>query len=532
MLYGHWMGTLLDDGLEMRVLLHISQSTGGDCTGTLDNIDVGSVGLSLECITDQGDLLRFSVPAIDGSYEGRSGHAHAIEGTWTMRNRACPLVLHPVTPSNIDGIWEGTLSWQSMRLRLRFYLATGTEGLIGAMKSCDQDEAMVPLDAVRHFESALVLESASIGARFDGVLNRDCSRVDGMWEQGGVRLPLRLKRVASEDEEEPSRPQTPSEPYPYQSVEARYRNPRAGCELAGTLTIPERSGPFPAVLLISGSGKHDRDGSMCGHKPFLVLADYLTRRGVPVLRTDDRGVGDSEGDFSRATTSDLATDAESALDWLRGRPESAGRPIGLIGHSEGGLIASMVAARDREVAFIVLLAGPGIPGWEIAGRQARRQAELYGADGETAAQMHNDLTAILRNQKDETTLRRQLEARLSSFSEAQIARMVEVYTSPWMRHFVGLDPADYLRLITCPVLAIIGTKDSFLESKSNLEVIREALESGGNRSFDGVEVPGLNHLLQTCETGSPTEYAQIEETIAPLVLEKIATWVKGQTPLR
>jgi hypothetical protein len=263
-----------------------------------------------------------------------------------------------VGPSEIEGIWAGVLKFQNLQLRLEFRFDSGADGLTAAMRSRDQDDTIVPMSAVRQIGAAVIIEAVDLAARFDGALNEAHTAIEGTWEQGGVRLPLRLKRLAEEDDEPPARPQEPVGPYPYRELEARYRNPRCDCDLAGILTIPEGPGSFPTVLLISGSGKHDRNGSMYDHQPFLVLADYLTRRGFAVLRTDDRGVGESGGDFSLATTSDLMTDAEAAVDWLRTRPEVAAGRIGLLGHSEGGLIASMAAARDRSLAFIVLMARP------------------------------------------------------------------------------------------------------------------------------------------------------------------------------
>jgi pimeloyl-ACP methyl ester carboxylesterase len=314
-------------------------------------------------------------------------------------------------------------------------------------------------------------------------------------------------------------------PYPYREDEVRYKNQRADLKLAGTFTIPEGEGPFPAALLIAGSGGSDRNESGNGHRPFLVLADWLTRRGIAVLRVDKRGVGDSEGRLIDATTTDLATDAEEAIRYLRTRSEVDAGRIGMVGHSEGGLIACMVAGRNPEVAFIILLAAPGIPGWEIAGQQARIRAEIYGLDPKRQEQRNLDVRAILRDEIDETVLHRKLEQEFSDVPEPQRSEVVKTLLLPWFRHFAGLNPADFIKRLKCPVLALNGEKDVSVESKSNLAAIRKALTTGGNPHFEALELPGLNHVFQTCTTGLEAEYGQIEETIAPAALEKIAQWI-------
>lgn len=524
-----WCGTLVDRGMEMRLVLHIGEGADGLLEGTLDNLDLGRMGMAVDGITlDQG-ALRFSVDDIGARFEGRmSRDGRKARGDWRMDDDAAlPLELHRVTPSALEGIWAGTLSFQSMRLRLEFYLAGGRDGVIGAMKSIDQNGAMVPLSWTRLAGSAVLLEARGINACFTGTIDADGSEIAGTWTQNQVEIPLSLQRTAVQ-EEPPARPQEPEPPFPYREEEVRYRNHRANCELAATLTIPEGGGPFPAVLLISGSGEHDRDGSMAGHRPFLVLADFLTRRGVAVLRSDDRGVGESGGEFHQSTTSDFATDAEAAVDFLRGRTGIDARRIGLIGHSEGALIAAMVAARDQGIAFIIMLAGPGLPGWVLAGQQARRQAELSGSNAQEAGRLNEDLVAILRSETDLPKLRRKLDQRLAHLPESQRAPVVDYCCHPWQRHFVTLTPADFLRRVTCPVLALTGEKDVLVEPKSNLAAIREAVEAGGNRNFEVAEMAGLNHLFQTCDTGSATEYGQIEETLSPVLLDKVAQWIAAR----
>jgi pimeloyl-ACP methyl ester carboxylesterase len=259
---------------------------------------------------------------------------------------------------------------------------------------------------------------------------------------------------------------------------------------------------------------------MSGHRPFLVLADHLTRHGIAVLRSDDRGVGESGGDFHQATTSDLATDAEAAVAWLRSRRDVDAGRIGLIGHSEGGLIAAMVAARDDDVAAIVLMAAPGVPPWQLARDQARRQAELSGGDGEAAAAFNGDIAAIIRSESDNDALRRKLQERLKDLPDAQREASLAIAMHPWQRHYLSLNPADFYRRVQCPVLALNGSRDCVVDARSNLEAIRAALAHAETR-----ELAELNHLFQTCETGSSMEYGQIEETLARAFLEAVTEWL-------
>jgi pimeloyl-ACP methyl ester carboxylesterase len=303
--------------------------------------------------------------------------------------------------------------------------------------------------------------------------------------------------------------------------------------LAATLTVPRGKGPFPAVLLIVGSGPHDRDESLMGHKPFLVLSDYLTRKGIVVLRADKRGVDKSTGDLTSATTADFATDAEAGVAYLKTRSEVDPRKIGLIGHSEGGIIAPMVAARNSGVAFIVLMAGTGVPGDQIIVEQLRLIEEAGGASKDKAsgdAAKEGEVLTLVEKEKDIATLDKELHEKFVSagMPEAQIDASIKTVTTPWFRDFLAYDPATALRKVACPVLVLNGEKDLQVPPAQNLPAIRKALEDGGNKHFEIDELPDLNHLFQTAKTGSPIEYAEIEETISPLALGKIAGWILKQ----
>jgi hypothetical protein len=322
-------------------------------------------------------------------------------------------------------------------------------------------------------------------------------------------------------------------PYPYREEEVTYENKPAAVTFAATLTIPEGKGPFPAVFLITGSGPQDRDEAILGHRPFFVLADYLTRKGIVVLRADDRGFGKSTGSFAAATTADFATDAEAAVAYLKTRGEVDAKKIGLIGHSEGGIIAPMVAARNSDVAFIVMMAGPGVPGDQILPEQHRLIAEANGTSptqAEKDAAQEKKLLAYVESEKDDAVLDKGLREKLAgAVPEAQLGVAVHQLTSPWMKFFLTYDPVPTLEKVKCPVLAINGEKDLQVPPKQNLPPIRKALAASGNKNYEVDELPGLNHLFQTATTGSVNEYAEIEETMSPVAMEKMASWILKQT---
>lgn len=328
-----------------------------------------------------------------------------------------------------------------------------------------------------------------------------------------------------------NRPQNPKKPYPYHEEEVTYKSVEYGIKLAGTLTFPESGGPFPAVVLISGSGAQNRDEEIMGHKPFLVLADYLTRQGIAVLRYDDRGVGGSSIGPLNATTENFAQDVLGGVSYLKSRKEIDPEQVGLIGHSEGGIIAPMVAAGSPDIAFIVMMAGTGVIGEEILKLQAELMMRVNGtSEGliKENARAQKVMFDIIKSTTDIETAKEKVREALSDMNpmirnaaQAQIGSTM----SPWMRYFITYDPQTALQKIKCPVLALNGEKDLQVSPGQNLPEIEKALIAGKNRDFKTIELPGLNHLFQTCKTGSVSEYAQIEETVSPNVLELIASWI-------
>lgn len=391
-------------------------------------------------------------------------------------------------------------------------------------------------------------------AKFAATIAEDGQSATGTLSQVGMEFPVTMKRLAdgeSAADESLKRPQTPKEPFPYKGEEVSYTNTIDGTQLGGTLTIPDGAGPHPAVIMITGSGPQDRDEALMGHRPFWVIADHFSRAGVAVLRVDDRGVGASTGSIRTSTSEDFAGDVLAGVEFLKTRTDIDPKHIGLVGHSEGGLIAPIVAAKSSDVAFIVLMAGTGMSGADLLPIQERLIYQASGLSEEAATMQANRTIAIYdllkSDASDESVIakareigeleladqfkdkpvdeaaRRQAEAMV----EAQAAEIA----SPWFRYFIKYEPATSLRKVHCPVLAINGSLDLQVPPRENLPRIEQALKEGGNTDITIVELEGLNHLFQTATTGGPDEYAVIEETISPKALETMTTWIRKRAGL-
>ena len=540
---GDWQGTLSAGGNELRLVLHITKSADGALKATLDSVDQGANGIPVNAVNLKNSTLNLDVAAVHGTYEGKvAPDANTITGTWTQGS---PLPLEfkravapvktkhkPAKPSDIDGTWMGSLDTGAVKLRVVFHILNAEDGLTATMDSPDQGMKDLSASSVTRSGASLKIEAKGIGGVFEGTIAADQSSIDGNWSQGGSSLPLLLKRVKDQAELELKRPQVPKKPYPYREEEVTYANRTQNVTLAATFTIPQGKGPFAAVLLITGSGPQDRDESLLGHKPFLILSDYLTRHGIAVLRADDRGTGKSTGVFSGATTADFSTDTEAGVAYLKTRPEVDPHKIGLIGHSEGGVIAPMVAARNKDVAFIVMMAGTGVTGDQILPAQAEAIAVASGTNPDEAAKnaaKEKEMLTLVETEKDQSVLEKELKEKMAGdVPDAQIGMQILQITSPWFRYFLTYDPASALRKVTCPVLAINGSLDKQVLPDQNLPAIRKALDEAGNKRVEIDELPGLNHLFQTAKTGAPTEYAEIEETMSPVALEKITSWILKQ----
>ena len=542
---GDWNGTLSVNGSELRLVLHITKNPDGKLKSTLDSIDQNAKGIPVTSTMLKDSSFSLKIEAASATYEGRlSADAKEIAGTWTQ-GAGLPLTFHrgalaekpapkQAKASDIDGDWIGTLDTGMGKLRLALHITNTDQGLTATMDSLDQGANGIPVTSITRNGSSLKFDMKGIGGVYEGTIGADSSGFTGTWTQLGKSWPLEFKRVKHAAEIAPRlRPQNPVKPYPYREEEVSYKNAKADIQLAATITIPSGKGPFPAVLLICGSGPHDRDESLMGHKPFLVLADHLTRHGIVVLRADKRGVGKSGGDYSQAIMADFASDAEAGVEYLKTRPEVNAKHIGLIGHSEGGVVAPLASVHNSDVAFVVLMAGMGVRGDLLL---AEQQKLIEQSTGKSAAEIEKDSTtqraifAILAKGEDEATRDKDLKAALAgSVPDAQIDMQLKVLTSPWFRDFVNYDPAIVLSKLTRPVLVLNGEKDLQVPPDQNLPAIRKALEGGGNKDFEIVELPGLNHLFQNAKTGALSEYSEIEETMSPAAMDKISSWVLKQS---
>ncbi len=483
------------------------------------------------------------------SYEGKFAPDHgSIEGDWTQGSVSLPLVFHRQAagagakkPSDAiasaEGVWQGALEGNGMRLRLQLHVSHDDQKqLVAALDSPDQQISGLPAINVSQKAAGFHFEIPVVSGVYDGTLNAAKTAITGSWAQNGAEQKLDFQR--SDQLLELIRPQNPVKPYPYKEEEVTFTNGKAKISLAGTLTLPRGQGPFPAAILLSGSGPHDRDESLVGHRPFLVLADHLTRKGIAVLRFDKRGIGKSTGDYANATTEDFAGDAEAALAYLKTRKEIDLPKTGLIGHSEGGMIAPLVATHSSDVPWIVLLAGPGLKGEDTLLLQSELILKTAGVnDGQIAKtrEFNKQTYALVRQEKDPATLQAKLSGLVqssgmgASLPPDALQAQVRLMVSPWFKFFLDYDPVPTLQKTTCPVLALNGEKDLQVAPKENLAKIQKALQDGGNKDFQTTELPGLNHLFQHSPTGSPTEYGGIQETMAPEALNAVSDWVLKHT---
>lgn len=337
-----------------------------------------------------------------------------------------------------------------------------------------------------------------------------------------------------------NRYQEPKPPFPYFAEEVTYGN--SEISLSGTLTLPSTTGPFPAVILIHGSSALDRDEAMLGHKPFLVLSDHFTRHGIAVLRFDKRGVGKSTGIYNSATIEDFCDDVAKGVEYLKSRPEIIRNQIGLVGHSEGGIVAPMLAAKSDDIAFIELMAGTGVNGEEIFCEQGILRNRAEGVDEEMIAidtQVRKLITGIVKKETNRDIAKEQIHEALSKFlsglTEDQKAWLkihsiiteewIKRLNSPWAHFHFSYEPSTALRQITIPTLVLNGELDLVVSPKQNLPVIDKALKEAGNKDYTIIELPKLNHAFQTCVIGTWDEYEQIEETIAPSALNIMTNWI-------
>jgi pimeloyl-ACP methyl ester carboxylesterase len=453
-----------------------------------------------------------------------------------------------ISPAEADlarsygGHWGGAIEIPGTPLPVAVDLTFTSGQWSGTFDSPAQGATAIPLRNVRVTADGIEMTIQGIPGEptFRGKLAEGA--ITGTFSQLGQTFPFRLER---KEVSRPARPQEPPLERPYREHDVRVES--TGGALAGTLVLPSGDGPFPAALLLSGSGAQNRDSELLGHKPFLVLADHLARAGVATLRLDDRGVGGSAGNLARSTTEDLAADAIAGVRFLTSRPEIDGKRVGLIGHSDGGIVAPLAATRSEEVAFVVMLAGPGVPGHEVLVHQMGLGLESAGVTKETIerakAEERKLVDMVLAGAERDAIVaqvRRLIEAQGGSAADADDAAAAQAaavtadqFESPWFRYFLAHDPRPVLARLSVPVLAVVGELDLQVDPDQNLPEIRKALARAETNDVTVLELEGLNHLLQTAKTGSVLEYGSIEETMAPRALELISSWIIerfGRTP--
>lgn len=542
---GDWHGTLVTPRGNLTLVVTIARGADGALKAELESPDqapgskIPATGVRFE-----NGQLSLEVAPLSASYKGSwSAADQAWQGTFTQGGDL-PLKLVKGLPApkpvvdGLDGTWNATINRNGADLRFVLRVRTTSAGTVALFDSPDQLAMGLPVqDLVRDGQTVRFKLSAS-AATYEGTLSQDQSKLAGtLTTAGQPAVPVTFTRgSASAVAEPPKRPQTPKAPFPYTVEEVAFDNAeQSGVRLAGSLTLPAGKGPFPAAILITGSGQQDRDETLMGHKPFAVIADYLTRRGIAVLRFDDRGAGKSTGNYAAATSADLATDANAAFAYLRTRKDIRANAIGFIGHSEGGMIGPIAMASNKDVAFLVMLAGPGTGLEQLLLSQRRLIGATMGMSEAEINRAEPVIASLFKGLASGATYEEGLAAAKAALTpEAMQALGVPADTdkslvmaqigNPWFRYFLKYDPAPNLRAITVPVLALNGSLDRQVPPVENLAAIKAA--TSANKDVTIVELPGLNHLFQTAKTGAVGEYAQIEETMAPAALEQMAGWIE------
>ncbi len=535
-----WYGTMDAQNLrQFRFVVRLTQQDG-ESSGVLTSLDEGGRDFQLSNIITTPDQLEFELPSTAATYEAQwDARQQVMVGQWQQRGQKLDLSFRrvdEVPQRKIRRAWQGKIQGLLQKIDVAFVELESGQILFDSLSQKAggfyvQDESR---------EGEIIYSVPGVQGTFTGRATDNPMQLEGKWRQGLLTLALNLTAVDRDPvAADPVRPQTPHPPFSYTTRDVDFPSQDPQVTLAGTLTLPQ-GGLKAGVVLISGSGPQDRDESLLDHKPFWVIADHFARHGIATLRYDDRGVGKSTGDHAKATTVDFADDAEGAFMFLSSQKELSGVPVGLAGHSEGGIIAPIVAARNENVAFVVLMAGTGVNGEEVLYSQLRLIMEAEGAEPAAIEKQIKLQRVLLSTVVDHSKAsQEELGTQLAEVVERWFADEdlkedeleqttrsgLDSLTSPWLRTFLTLEPRDALSKTRCPVLALGGERDLQVDPKLNLPAIRRALEEADNSHFEIVEMPGLNHLFQACTTGSVSEYANLEETFNVAALEKITEWI-------
>lgn len=537
---GAWLATLETPGGNLRLQVTVSIDDDGAQTATLESLDQAPGQLiPVSSVEISHDHFEFSIEAIGARFEGAWNEASSSydgvfnQGLQIPTSFARPEDRAAILIEGLDGRWEGQLIRSDTELEFALNIQTDDDGTRATLDSISQAAYDIPVTGLDRSGNAVRFQIPAANVTYEGQITGDT--LSGDWIRPGFEtVTVTFERV-SQTVEALNRPQTPQAPFPYVIEEVRIENPDAeGVALAGSLTLPEGEGPFPGVVLISGSGPQDRDESVWTHQPFAVLADHLTRQGIAVLRYDDRGFADSTGDFASATSPDFASDAAAVADWMRTHPRISA--VGLAGHSEGGLIAPIVAAEHGDTAFVILLAGPGTPGHRFILDQIVANSDAMGIDrAHTRARVAvmETLVDAVRHARDRESAEAALDGLLTEETLSvldvpadQKAVFINSMSRDWYRELVNYDPSDWFDRMDQPVLALQGTLDLQIVAEPNAAGLETLLADKTDAQI--VILEGRNHLFQNAETGLMTEYAQIDETFDPEVMTLIADWIKAR----
>jgi len=547
-LEGEWSGTLEVGETQLHLILHLAKNAQGEWRATVDSLDQAVYGMEASKVARGQVTLRFELSSVGAKFQGKISPDHkTIRGVWEQGGTGFPLRFESTARadtrksssaiSKMEGTWQGAIETGNMRMRLQLHISHDQAGgLIASVDSLDQSIQGIPASRVSENGSDIKLELPAFDAEYTGTVNTAKNSIAGTWSQSGNTEKLDFRR--SERILELRRPQNPEKPYPYKVEEVSFAAADGKANLAATLTLPQSNASFPAVLLLGGSGPNDRDETTAGHKTFLVLSDFLTRRGIAVLRYDKRGIAQSTGNYAAATLEDFAQDAESALAYLKSRKEVDAKRLGIIGHSEGGILGSLVATRSTDVSWLVLMGTPVTTGERTLLRQSELIARTGGLPEEQitrSLEFDRNAYAVVRGEKNPEAMEKRLNVLVeqSGLSQAMppaaLQAQIRVMSSPWFRDFLIYDPEPVLEKLQCPVLALSGDRDLQVDSTENVPLLRRVYEMSGNKDFTVVEIEGVNHLFQTAQSGSPALYGAIEETMAPSVLTAVGTWIGKHT---
>ena len=553
-----WYGVLDVGAQKLRLELKVEKNKEGAYQGVMCSLDQGNLSVPISRFELVDGRLEFEVEKIGASFvgklEGDQPDEQTAVGKFKQGGAAFEMTFKRVasapemTPVQT---WQGTLEAGPQKFDFQVRIQQDDQGkLLGQLDSFSEGLLGLAIELgpettadSKDFNFRLMATKAD----YQGRRSEDGKSVQGFWKQSGVEFPLDFKSVPLGETRQKmrERPQTPKGPFQYESSDHVIKSTRSpGVELGATLTHPHGKGSFPTVVLISGSGQQDRDETIFGHKAFFVIADHFAKNGIATLRFDDRGKDKSTGDPALCTSEDFADDVETLVDWLKQQPVVDPDQIILVGHSEGGYIGPMIAARRRDIAAVVMLGGTTVTGEQIVLDQSRRIAAVAGAsesDLDFQEALSKNAFAMLRNGETEhpnflnklmAQTREELavdgeepEFELPENAAVQLSRL----NIPWFRFFLDYDPATALRKVDRPVLALFGDHDLQVHPDLNAPVLEAIWQEGKHPASEMVRFPRLNHLFQESATGSPAEYAKIDETFNLVPLNKMTEWIQKVT---